>query len=187
VAASETFGGVPVLLGEFGIPFDLDGKKSYRSGDFSAQERALERSFRAVEDSRLSYALWNYTPDNTNAHGDLWNDEDFSIFCREQQRNPADINSGGRGLRAVVRPYARVIAGEPLEMRFDMRSKEFRLTFKHDPVASMPSEIFVPRLQYRDGVQVEVSDGSWEYEAERQMIIYAHTIEKDVHTITLLP
>jgi len=24
------------------------------------------------------YTLWNYTPDNTNLHGDLWNDEDLS-------------------------------------------------------------------------------------------------------------
>ena len=88
-AAQEDLGGIPLLLGEFGIAFDLDGKRSFRSGDFSKQEQALERSFRAVEDNLLSCAIWNYTPDNTHLHGDLWNDEDFSIFCREQQDSRA--------------------------------------------------------------------------------------------------
>ena len=96
--AAQRFAGIPTLIGEFGIPFDLDDKEAYHSGDFSKQEQALERSFRAVEDNLLSCTLWNYTPDNTNSRGDLWNDEDFSIFCRDQQVNPGDLNSGGRAL-----------------------------------------------------------------------------------------
>jgi hypothetical protein len=184
-AAVENLGGIPTLLGEFGIPFDLDNKRSFRSGDFSKQEQALERSFRAVEDNLLSCMLWNYTPDNTNAHGDLWNDEDLSIFCRDQQAQPEDLNSGGRGLRAVVRPYAAKIAGEPLEMGFDMRSKVFRLAFRHDPAVSEPTEIFVPDLQYPHGIHVEVSDGSWEHRAEQYLLIYTHTEKQQVHTVTL--
>jgi hypothetical protein len=177
----------PALLGEFGIPFDLDGKRSFRSGDFSRQEQALERSFRAVEDNLLSCTLWNYTPDNTNVRGDLWNDEDFSIFCRDQQVTPGDINSGGRALSAVVRPYASKIAGEPLEMSFDTRRKVFRLVFRHDPGVKEPSEIFVPNLQYPDRCRVEVSDGNWEHKAEKQLLIYAHAAERDVHTIEIEP
>jgi hypothetical protein len=76
---SEQLGGVPTLLGEFGIPFDLKEKQAYRTGDFRAQVRALDRSFQAIEANLLNCTLWNYTSDNTNARGDLWNDEDLSI------------------------------------------------------------------------------------------------------------
>jgi len=28
----------------------------------------------------LSFTLWNYTPQNSNARGDDWNDEDLSLW-----------------------------------------------------------------------------------------------------------
>jgi hypothetical protein len=51
-------GGVPTLIGEFGIAFDMNDKKAYRTGDFSAQIKAMDRSFRAMEDNLLSCTLW---------------------------------------------------------------------------------------------------------------------------------
>ncbi len=185
--AAHNFGDIPTLIGETGIPFDLNDKAAYRSGDFSQQARALERTFRALEDNLLSCTLWNYTADNTNARGDLWNDEDFSIFSRDQQANPADLNSGGRALAAAVRPYAARIAGEPLEMSFDARRKVFRLVFRHDPHISAPTEIFIPNLHYPAGVQVQVSDGRWKHHPEHQALIYAHTNSRDVHSLLILP
>ena len=137
--AAQRFGGIPTLIGETGIPFDLNNKAAYHSGDFSKQAQALERTLRALEDNLFSCTLWNYTADNTNSHGDLWNDEDFSIFSRDQQANPADLNSGGRALEALVRPYPARIAGELLEMSFDSQRKVFRLVFRHDPQVSAPN------------------------------------------------
>ena len=83
--AQERLGGAPTLLGEFGIPFDLDDKRAYRRGDarrsdYAAQTRALDRSFQAVEANLLNGTLWNYTADNDHLHGDQWNDEDLSIY-----------------------------------------------------------------------------------------------------------
>lgn len=170
--------GMPVLLAEFGIPFDLAHGRAYRTGDFRAQIKALDRSFRAVEDNLLSCMLWNYTADNTNAHGDGWNGEDFSIFSRDQGDELGDINSGGRALAAVVRPYPRAIAGEPLWLSFDMRRRVFEFAFRHDPAVTVPTEIFVPHLQYRQGFQVEVSDGVVEVDRPRQLVIYRHVAER---------
>ena len=84
----------------------------------------------ALEDTLGSTTLWNYTPDNNNAHGDNWNDEDLSLFSRDQQDDLSDINSGGRALAAVVRPYARSTAGIPHEMTFDMQSRAFEFAFR---------------------------------------------------------
>ncbi len=81
--------GSPTLIGEFGVPFDLSKKRAYRTGDFRGQERALTRSFQALDDNLLGGLLWNYTSDNDNLHGDQWNDEDLSVFSRDQQTTPA--------------------------------------------------------------------------------------------------
>ncbi|NIS81124.1 MAG: cellulase family glycosylhydrolase [Anaerolineales bacterium] len=181
----ERLGNAPVMLGEFGIAFDLRNKRAYRSGDFNLQVKAMDRSFRAVEDNLLSCTLWNYTSDNSNARGDQWNGEDLSIFSRDQQLNPADIHSGGRALDAVVRPYPRKVAGEPQRMVFDYKGGVFEFLFKHDTQIEAPTEIFVPNLQFPGGYTVEVSDGTFEVDLEEQILSYRHESAQDVHVIRL--
>jgi hypothetical protein len=183
--AEHDFGGVPVLLGEFGIPFDLHNRAMYRSGDYSLALRALDRSFRALEANRMSGAIWNYTPDNTQAAGDYFNGEDLSIFSRSQQSDPSDIHSGGRGLRALVRPYPRATAGELLNVRFDWEHRVFEFEFKHDPLITAPSEVFVPTYQYPRGFQVEVTDGEYEFNARTQILTYRHQRERANHTVRI--
>ncbi len=109
-------GGAPTLIGECGIPFDLNGAEAYRA--FDAGDRsdapwtphiiALDLMYNALDTLLISSTQWNYTASNRNdlAIGDGWNQEDLSIFSRDQQTNPADINSGGRALAGFVRPYA---------------------------------------------------------------------------------
>lgn len=146
---SETLlGGVPTLIGEFGVPFDLDDGKAYRTGEFSAQEEALHLYIDVMDHHLLSFTLWNYTADNDHEHGDQWNGEDLSIFSRTERTNKSDLDSGGRALGAVVRPYAKRIAGEPLKMFFDRKTGVFELVFRADPKVIAPTEIFVPWHQY---------------------------------------
>jgi len=142
---------VPTLIGEVGIAFDLENKKAYQTDDFRAQIKAFDRTLRALEENLHHYTLWNYTADNTNTRGDMWNDEDLSIFSRDQQEDPENINSGGRALEAVVRPYPLATAGEPLKIRLDIKKKEFEFIFRHDPAVQEPTVIFVPLIQYLNG------------------------------------
>ena len=181
--ATEGMGDIPTLIGEVGIPYDMKGKKAYRTGDFSLQVRALDASFQALEANLLNLTLWNYTADNTNERGDMWNDEDLSIFSRDQRTDPDDVNSGGRALEAVVRPYARKIAGEPLRMAFDPEQRTFEFEFRHDPAVSASTEIFVPQTQYPDGYVVAVSDGTYEVDRESQTLIYRHGTAQAVHRV----
>ena len=185
--AAERAEGIPTILAEFGIPFDLQRARAFRTGDFQAQARALDRSFTAIEENLLDCLVWNYSPDNSNARGDLWNGEDLSIFSRDQQADPADVNSGGRALPALVRPYPRATAGEVTRVSFDMKSRVFEMSFRHDPAVSAPSEIFVPRLQYPHGVHAEVSDGSFAYDAVRQVLEYRHSPMVPEHVVRLTP
>ncbi len=182
--SSEQMGGIPTIIGEFGIPFDLDEKRAYQTGDFSVHTQALDFYYDAMDANLLNCTIWNYTPDNSNQRGDLWNDEDLSIFSSDQQDSD-DINSGGRGLPAIVRPYARKIAGEPLRMAFELSTKTFELDFRHDASVTAPTEIFLPDYQYAQGYTVEVSDGT--YRIEGDLLFVEHTTGQNTHTVRVTP
>ncbi len=181
--------GIPTLIGEFGIPFDLDNKSAYSNGDFSAHAQALDLYYDAMDASLLNCTIWNYTPDNSNERGDLWNDEDLSIFSRDQQDADwrEDIHSGGRGLNAILRPYARKIAGEPLRMAFDMTTRIFEFDFQPDTATTAPTEIFVPGYQYPDGYKVELSSGSYTIDAEAQTLMINTAQAGDICQVRIHP
>lgn len=89
-------GSEPTMVGEFGTPFDMNEKASYKNNDFDDQTTALDRCFCAMESNRMNYTLWNYTADNHNARGDNWNGEDLSIFSTSQKKiNPIAIQGAG--------------------------------------------------------------------------------------------
>lgn len=184
--AEATMGDVPILIGEFGIPFNLNGAAAYQNGDFSSHAKALDYNLGALDEHLLSYTIWNYTPDNSNARGDNWNGEDLSIFSRDQQEDPADINSGGRALSALLRPYARKVAGEPLNMRFDRASRLFTFSFRHDSEVTEATEIFVPAAQYPEGFRVEISDGEYEFKEEEQLLLYRHSGKDMPHLVRVI-
>lgn len=185
--AQDSFRSTPTVIGEIGIPYDLNDREGYIFNKWDAHVKAIDDYMVALERNMLNYTLWNYTPDNTNARGDLWNGEDLSIFSYDQQTDPSDINSGGRALIAVVRPYAKAIAGMPQEMSFDVESGVFVFSFSHDSTISEPTEIFLPSLQYPDGFTVDLSDGKYDYYIESQTLIYRHSDTQDKHTLTITP
>ncbi|MEN6410560.1 MAG: cellulase family glycosylhydrolase [Anaerolineaceae bacterium] len=179
--------GAPTLIGEVGIPFDLQGKKAYTTGDFSMQVRALDATMTALEKNFVSFTLWNYTPDNTNARGDLWNDEDLSLFSRDQMTGSGTLDDGGRALKAALRPYPHRVAGEPLSISFDILTAVFEFTFRHDETVAAPTEIYVPRYQYPRGCAVEVSDGAFDLDLPAQTLLYRHTSDRSIHTSRIRP
>ncbi len=165
-------GEIPTLIGEFGLPYDLDGGAAYRSGDFSAQIEAADSYYAALDEHLVHAAQWNYTADNSNAWGDQWNLEDLSIFSRDQQSEPDDPDSGGRGLAGFVRPTLRACAGLPLAQRFDRESGAFTLKIDADPDLLAPTVLFVPRLQYPDGLDARVSSGTVDYDPLTQEMVW---------------
>lgn len=160
--AETELGGIPVLLGEFGVPFDLHNKRVLRAADDLLTTRALDRSFRALEKNLMSGTIWNYSADNTHERGDSFNGEDMSIFSRTEQTEPTNVNSGGRALRALIRPYPRATSGTPLRLHYDWLTHKFEFEFRHDPEIHAPTEIFIPTYPYKNGLAVEVSDGTYE-------------------------
>jgi hypothetical protein len=183
----ERLGNVPTFIGECGIPFDMDDKRAFRSGDFRQQVKALDRTFQAIEANLLDCTVWNYTADNTNERGDMWNDEDFSLFSRDQQAEPGNTHSGGRALEAALRPYPRATAGEPLRLSFDIRKRQFEFTFRHNPAIIAATEIYIPAYQYPDVYRVEVTDGTYEIKPEEQLLVYRHGTDRSEHKVVVKP
>ncbi len=91
-----------------------------------------------------------------------------SIYSVDQRDNPSDINSGGRALEGFVRPYARKIAGRPLKMKFKRETGAFR--FVYDVTGDGAAEVFVPRLQYPDGFEIEVEGALAERDEANQLV-----------------
>src|SRR5260370_27129827 len=171
-------GGAPTLIGECGIPFDLNGAQAYDA--FHAGDRSdtpwtphiisLDLMYNALDSLLINSTQWNYTASNRNdlAIGDGWNQEDLSIFSRDQQTNPNDINSGGRVLAGFVRPYAPATQGTPRQMKFDRVTGLFDYTFDAVPGGTLATEIFIPRLQYPRGCEIEVIRGVAQLDPDNQ-------------------
>ena len=156
-------GGAPTLIGEFGIPFDLDegaGYEAWARGDrdsaFGQSEAALSLMYEAMDALDLHSTLWNYTASNRNdlRIGDGWNQEDLSIFSRDQQENPSDPSSGGRAVAGFCRPYVRRVQGQLAAVHFDRETRCFRADFAADAAIGGVTDIYVPRAHYPDGFLV---------------------------------
>ncbi len=184
--SKENMNNAPLLVSEFGIPVDLGNKKAYKTGDFKIQDKALNRSYQALEDNLASSVIWNYTVSNSNKRGDLWNDEDLSVFSRDQQDSIESIYSGARAKNALIRPYPMKTAGKGISVNFQMEKKVFTYVFEHDPnVHDMPTEIFLPHLHFDKGYIVEVSDGFYEVDETNQILKFYHSLDRNVHTIKI--
>jgi hypothetical protein len=158
---AKAFGG-PTLIGEIGVQFGIDDDAAYRAwgaGErgprvFAKQAQMLGLMSDALDGLKLSATWWNYTATNRNDPrlGDGWNQEDMSLFSRDQLD---EANDGGRGTPGFARPYVRAAQGRLDRMRFDTESGVFEAVIDTDPLASGPTEIAAPAAAYPDGFKVE--------------------------------
>ncbi|CAG8464688.1 11322_t:CDS:10 [Ambispora leptoticha] len=164
----QKVGQTPCVIGECGIPMDINDKKAFETGDYTHHSNFLDAVLCAMERNLVNFTLWNYNPLNDNTHGDHWNGEDFSIYspvpnsktisdttetkistyCKNvhflDQDDGTDEDHhhhiGGRVLDAVLRPYAAKIAGEPGSMVFNLKNLEF--TFQYNNYSSSTHPIY---------------------------------------------
>ena len=163
----ELGSGAPTLIGEFGIPFDLNDADAYRAfanGDqsdapWALHIRALSLMYDAMDALQLHSTQWNYTASNRNdaAIGDGWNQEDLSIYSADQA-DPSKRASGGRAVRGFSRPYVRACQGEVVNASFDQWTRRFDASIMVDPDIEAPTQIFVPHAQYPRDIVIRTSD-----------------------------
>jgi Glycoside hydrolase family 5 C-terminal domain/Cellulase (glycosyl hydrolase family 5) len=183
-AKGQGIGQVPTWFGEVGIPYDVNNKQAYRTGDFSVVENYAHLFYEALDKTLSSYSIWCYSAGNSNEKGDNWNGEDFSIYSPDQRKNPTDINSGGRALDEVVRPYPVATAGTPVSMEFDSKSKTFHYKYKADKAISADTEVFLPSYQYPNGAVVTVDGGTYKLDLAHSRVYVSASSDEVTVVVT---
>ena len=191
----------PFIIGEVGIPFDINEKAAFATGCYDKQRELMHNLIGAMEDNQVGFTLWNYNPHNTVEHGDGWNKEDFSVIngddimengpilpdYRNRLHENDELYRGGRTLDVVIRPYAGKIAGQPIRSHWDCRTLRYEFEWSSKGSAeklaendkSGLTEVFVPSYHYAaHELSVELSDGEWSFDAEKQTLYVWHQIHQ---------
>lgn len=194
--SDKSLGKVPKVIGEVGIPYDINGRDAFVTGDYDKQRELMHALVSAMEDNSLGFTLWNYNPANTAEHGDGWNDEDFSVITATTGGNSAtarldyrndphecdDLYSGVRCADVIIRPYAAKIAGCPIRSSWDPQTLSFELDWQstaseRSTRISQTTEIFLPNYHYAGhDIDIEVSGGEWELDTDKQTLRVYHRL-----------
>ncbi len=134
---TSTAWGVPLFLGEYGSPPDVDEVDGYMGAMATQLNAAL-----------ASGAQWAYTPGWTPTAKDGWDTEDFSIVD----------NTGATRANFRPRPFPRRVAGTPLTLdvsdEMDPKQNGLQLSWTNDPAAGV-TELFVPAAYFGGSVSVD--------------------------------
>jgi len=188
--SNSFFAGIPTLIEEFGLPYDLNNKEAYQKLKTVPKEawdthiELLNNYYNAIDANLLHALQWNYTPDNTNEWGDLWNLEDLSIYSIDQRVNPEDINSGGRAIKGFCRPHFVRCTGIPKKMDFQMEEGFFYFEFEGDVSIKGSTILFIPRIHFPNGYNINVSEGEIQKD-EKNQIVSIFIKENGIHTINV--
>ena len=174
----------PTVIGETGVPMDMEGSTAYKTSDYGKQEFAMDAIFRAIEKNLVNVTLWNYTPDNTHKLGDKWNEEDLSIYSRD---TPKEVcKDGGRATRAFSRPYPVLTEGNPVSIYFDMNKGLFKYSFRRGDFTRGTCIIFIPEIHYANGFKVLINAGTYTYKKDKSLLYFQGETGVDLYGITIL-
>ncbi|KAF4983371.1 hypothetical protein FZEAL_1223 [Fusarium zealandicum] len=187
-----SLGKVPMVIGEIGVSYDINGREAFRTGCYDVQRDLMNGLISAMEDNDVGYTLWNYNPDNRAEYGDGWNKEDFSVMngdditeqgpirpdYRNHRHEHNELYAGGRVLDVIIRPYAVKTAGLPSRSNWDHRSLRYDYQWEstgHEKQlpGNKPciTEIFLPRYHYAGHeLRIHVTNGDYTLDRDRQTL-----------------
>lgn len=140
--------GTPVLIGEFGI---LTGDEAGR--------RLLAAQVEKFDERFFSWAAWHYNPSKIGMHP-----HDANLVTPDGKERAF--------MGALVRPYARAVAGRPVQTRWDEAAHRFTFDYIPDSSCTAPTEIVLPRRCFWTGASIVVEGARWKPDTVRQEILY---------------
>ncbi|CED85016.1 Glycoside hydrolase, superfamily [Phaffia rhodozyma] len=202
----DSFGERPQIMGELGVPMDMNDKLAFQTTDFHYQERMMDALMAALETNLAGFTLWNYNPSNTDEMGDEWNGENFSWFSNkraiEERKDGLKrkilkegsvewYEKGARLLDAIVRPYPITLAGVPISSTYDSKTGSYKLVWGIPPLSYLPAdslsstttEIFFPLRTYGTkystvDIILDCSEGDVRWDKKNQ-VLYHKCDERD--------
>jgi len=169
----EKMNNIPCLLGEFGLPFDMNKRRAFADGNYSPHEEALSMYYNAVDANLLHSTIWNYTADNTHETGDGWNDEDLSIFSEGKERAAAGWK----------RPYPMATAGDPLSINWNHKRGIFRYRYTADRSIAAPTVIYLPAEWFGSQTKITTSLRHEFRREEQRLLIFNDGFGEDVEIV----
>ncbi|KDQ21322.1 glycoside hydrolase family 5 protein [Botryobasidium botryosum FD-172 SS1] len=179
-AGYRSLGETPVIIGECGVPMDMNDGEAFRTGDFTWQEKMMDALISGLEQNLVGFTLWTYNPLNDDVNGDYWNGENFSWFSKARaapalkslsQAEPA-LDEGARLLRAVVRPYPAKVAGIPLSFQYEVNTGAFVFEYAN------PSTGFTKRPQSAASVASPPLDSHGHIHARETEIFFPSSLAR---------
>lgn len=187
----------PAIIGECGIPMDMNDGEGFKRKNYEWHLRMMDALMTALERNLVGFTLWNYNPENDDAHGDFWNGENFSWFSQSRAdcavsstsdssstmltQSSKALDAGARLLPVLVRPYPAKVAGTPLEFSYEPETGELRFVYetsRSEVVRARETEVFLPaKLAYGRKLVVDAPGSEWTYDSERQTLFVVHTGE----------
>ena len=122
--------GAPVFVGEFGLNDTGATAVPY-----------IAATFGAFDALGLSGAEWEYS-----VSADVWNSETFGLVAADGTENPVAA--------AVLRPFARAVAGTDVTQSYDRASSIFSLSYT---AAGGVTEVSLPPRAYPSGYRLTLS------------------------------
>ncbi|KAI1959373.1 endo-1,4-beta-glucanase [Ophidiomyces ophidiicola] len=147
----ELMGTHPAILTEIGIPYDMDDKYAYKTGNYSSQVSAMDANHYAIEGSGMNgFSLWTYMSTNIHEWGDHWNGEDLSIYSLDDLPLPT-----GKTLSDVSKQQSSASL-DPASPAFSLsRADSVGTEIKPD---NLKRAIFTPSISTRAIPNLESSD-----------------------------
>ncbi len=139
--------GVPVFVGEFGASHDDPTTLPFMTAHFDA-----------LDALGLGGTEWEYS-----VSAEEWNDETASLVAADGTEFPVAA--------AVIRPFARAIAGDTFTTSFDASTGTFSLAFV--PAVSADTEVSLPARAYPGGYDVELTGGCVDTSHEGELLVRA--------------
>lgn len=190
-AGERLNGGAPTLIGEFGIPYDLNGGDAYArwtAGDrdpdvWRAHADCLALNYDALDELLLNSTQWNYTASNRNdlRIGDGWNQEDLSIYSADQSDGEAD---GGRAVEGFCRPFVRRAQGVLVSQCYNAAQGVLLAQIDVKPGVTEPTEVYLPPASSKRALHLQLSDPTATQSGEGG-IIQIHSVNTGTLLITL--
>jgi endoglycosylceramidase len=131
---------VPVFLGEFGVSHDVDGAPAYMAAHFAA-----------LDTLGLSGGTeWEYSVSTEE-----WNSETDTLVAADGTEYPV--------AQAILRPFARAVAGTSIAQAWDPDAGTFTLSYVPSSSASTTiTEVQLPARAYPQGIDVSLSSGCYD-------------------------
>jgi endoglycosylceramidase len=127
---------VPVFVGEFGQPRDTTGIVAYATSVFGA-----------LDTLGMSGTEWEYSQS-----AEEWDSETYEVVAADGTEYPV--------AQALIRPFARAVAGSSISQSWDATALAFTLSYA--PTAGGTTEVQLPSRAFPQGFKVTVSGGCYD-------------------------